>query len=222
MLWDHCWCFDCSAAFHQDNNVWFVCDSPQMRHSSITCNLKKKHFLLWHRQWGWGGDALKSRPLCSLHLGQDEVDSAPPTQPPQDQSMLWCQRWKWLSYDAKFLFIPLEFWTSVLLSPLYTAGSDGIPITSHRLVLTSSLVINTDHRLQSDCFQPLTGFNNCGTAVGSYSQKHVRKSRYSVSFGTRNRSMHSARADFPTPKQELTLLERDFLLVLRLGAQIGI
>lgn len=27
---------------------------------------------------------------------------------------------------------------------------------------------------------------------------------------------------FPTPKQELTLLERDFLLVLRLGAQIGI
>lgn len=106
-------------------------------------------------------------------------------------------------------------------SALFTQ-QEAMEFLSRGLVLTSSLVITTDCRLQSDCFQLLTGFNNCGTAAGSYSQKHVRKSRYSVSFGSRSRSVHSARADFPTPKQELTLLERDFLLVLRLGAQIGI
>lgn len=149
---------------------------------------------------------------------EDEVFSS------RDDSVLppsragWGQFTKRFSYDAKFLFIPLKFWPSVLLSALYTAGSDGIPITSQQLVLTSSLVITTDHRLQADCFQALTGFNKCGTAADSYSQKHVRKNRYSVSFG----SVHSARAGFPTPKQELTLLERDFLLVLCLRAQIGI
>lgn len=101
------------------------------------------------------------------------------------------------------LFIPLEFWNQFSSAPFTQQEVNSCHVTSilfysiHRLVLTSSLVITTDHRLQSDCFQLLTGFNTCGTAVGSYSQKDVRKSRYSVSFGTRSRSVHSARAGFP-------------------------
>lgn len=49
--WDHCCCFDCSAAFNQDNNVWFVCD--------------------FHR---WGTHQSPAIPLCSDSGSEDEEE----------------------------------------------------------------------------------------------------------------------------------------------------
>lgn len=188
-----------------------LCNSPRWdahRSTAIWNEKKKKHYLTqevrMRKDFLSCAKALNFRLLCPP-LARGWWGHCSPPISNQDQTMLRCQGWKRLSYDAKLHSIPLEFRTSVLLStfsPLHPAavGSDGIPITSHRLVLTSSLLITPDHRLQSDCFQPLTVFKTKEKTWDSsscYIQKHVSKTRCFVCFGTRSRSVHSARAGFP-------------------------
>lgn len=196
--WDHCCCFDCSAAFNQDNNVWFVCDEALINRLRSRCAPTQE--VRMRKRCQSGSDflsltnALKSRWLCSLQPGHLEVTSTSPPHLPQDQIMPWCQVKIALLSCILFHSSSEHKFSSSTFSLLYqaAAGSDGIPITPRWLVLTSSLVVTTDYRLQSDCFQPPTGVKKCRTAAGCYSQKCVRQTRYSVSFGTRRRSVHSA------------------------------
>lgn len=124
--------------------------------------------------------------------------------------------------EAALLRCKVSFYsTRVLLSPLYTAGSDGIPITSHGLVLTSSLVIATD-QIAIRLFPAADWIEQRWDSSGLLFPKTRSKEQVLCLLWIHKQKYALSKGSFSTPKQELTLLERDFLLVLCLGAQIGI